>query len=131
MDAKVENIEGVFVVTLEGQLNFETADSLKRECLKKFNEQRIIFNLKNLSFVGSSGITPFMDLLSQLSRQRGRDLKLCSVSSEFMRLFQSGDFNGLEIYENAEQAKRAFKHQREVASAIQKVEPFGIDYDIE
>lgn len=131
MKAIVENIDGVYLVTLEGQLSFEGADSLRRECIKKLGAKRIIFNLRSLSFVGSSGITPFMDLLSQLSKARGRDLKVCSVSSEFMRLFQSGDFNGLEIYETADQARRAFQKQLDVVSAINKVDSFGLDCGIE
>jgi anti-anti-sigma factor len=143
MDAKVEDLKGVFLVSLSGQLNFESADSLRARCEKVFSQKKVIFNLKNLSFVGSSGITPFLDLLRHLLQANGNGLKVCAVGTEFMRLFEAGQLNGLEVYENESQARLAFdfvssmQNQTQAQpqpeafnSAIEMVQPFGLDVKI-
>jgi anti-anti-sigma factor len=108
MQAKVEDRKGVFIVSLSGQLNFEKADALKNKCSELFTAKKVVFNMRNLSFVGSSGITPFLDLLRHLLRENGSALKVCAVGTEFMRLFEAGRLNGLEVYENELQACMAF-----------------------
>jgi anti-anti-sigma factor len=108
MEAKVINQDGVFVITLSGQLDFESADSLRNTCRRLFKEKKVIFNLAHLNFVGSSGLTPFLELLGEMNKSHGKDIKLCSVSSEFVRLFEAGELYGLEVYENENGARQAF-----------------------
>lgn len=108
MEARVASQDGVFVVTLSGQLDFESADSLRATCRRLFREKKVIFNLAKLNFVGSSGLTPFLELLGEMNKSHGRDIKLCSVSSEFVRLFEAGELYGLEIYDSENNAKLAF-----------------------
>lgn len=129
MEAKVVNHDGVYVVTLSGQLDFESADSLRNTCRKLFREKKVIFNLAKLNFVGSSGLTPFLELLSEMNRSHGRDIKLCSVGSEFIRLFEAGELYGLEIYEDEVKARHAFVTPPNVI--LNRVQPFGLDYPLE
>lgn len=129
MEAKVENKNGVFVVSLIGQMNFESADSLKNNCLQQFANHEVIFNLQDLNFVGSSGITPFLELLSELSRLLGSKFKICSVCSEFMRMFEIGSVDGIEIYRDVNDAHRAFNSTD--VQAIAKLKPFGLKLTIE
>lgn len=129
MDAKVENRDGIFVVSLSGQMDFESADSLKAQCLRNLNEKSVIFNLRDLSFVGSSGITPFLELLFELSRSLGAKFKICSVGTEFMRLFESETSGGIEIYRDVNDAHRAF--QSSEVQALTRIRPFGLKLDIQ
>ncbi len=132
MDARVENRDGVFVVSLSGQMDFESADSLKSQCLKNIGgEQKVIFNLRELSFVGSSGITPFLELLASLSRSLGQGFKICSVGTEFMRLFESSSVDGIEIYRDVNDAHRAFVSNGAETQAIARLKPFGLKLTIE
>lgn len=110
MFAKVNQSNGVFTVQLSGQLDFESADALKMNCEKHFIHKKIIFDLKGLSFVGSSGITPFLQTLGFLLKRNGNHLKVCSVSVEFMKIFEAGQLIGLEVYEDEYQARLAFDH---------------------
>ncbi len=130
MDAKVENRDGIFVVSLSGQMDFESADSLKVQCLEKFIEKKIIFNLRELSFVGSSGITPFLELLSELSKSNGARFKICAVGSEFMRLFESSPVDGIEIYRDITDAEHAFTANGE-NQALARIKPFGLKLTID
>ena len=110
MEAKVVQFEDIYVVHLKGQLNFESADALKARCSSVFLRRKVIFDLSCLSFVGSSGITPFLELLGELLKINGNTLKVCAVGNEFIRVFEAGGLNGLEVYENEEQARMAFKY---------------------
>ncbi len=129
MDAKVEDREGIFVVSLSGQMDFESADSLKAQCLRNLNQKSVIFNLRDLSFVGSSGITPFLELLQELSRSLGPKFKICSVGTEFMRLFESESSGGIEIYRDVNDAHRAF--QSSEVQALTRIRPFGLKLEIQ
>ncbi len=129
MEAKVENRDGIFVVSLVGKMNFESADHLKANCLKSFTNEPVIFNLQELSFVGSSGITPFLELLTELSRTSGSKFKICSVGVEFMRLFETGAADGIEIYRDVQDAHRAFTSTD--VQAIARLKPFGLKLTID
>ncbi|MCB0350854.1 MAG: STAS domain-containing protein [Bdellovibrionales bacterium] len=129
MEAKVENREGIFVVSLIGKMDFESADSLKSNCIKTFSNQAVIFNLQNLNFVGSSGITPFLELLSELSRSSGPKFKICSVGAEFLRMFEAGTVDGIEIYRDVHDACRAFRSSD--VQALARLKPFGLKLTIE
>jgi len=129
VEALVENRDGVYVVTLRGHMNFESADALKTQCLKNFLEKEVILNLRELNFVGSSGITPFLEMLSALAQSNGTKLKICSVSTEFMRLFETGHADGIEIYQDIIEAHRAF-YSPDV-QAIARLKPFGLKLTID
>ena len=129
MDAKVENRDGIFVVSLSGKMDFESADSLKAKCLQRFSETDVIFNLRELSFVGSSGITPFLELLQALSQNLGPRFKICSVGNEFLRLFESEATGGIEIYRDLSDAQRAFLSGE--VQALTRLRPFGLKLTID
>lgn len=129
MEAKVENRDGVFVVSLIGKMDFESADSLKSRCLKSLANQSVIFNLQNLNFVGSSGITPFLELLTEMAKASGNKFKICSVGSEFLRLFEMGTADGIEIYRDVQDAHRAFSSAD--VQALARLKPFGLKLTIE
>lgn len=141
MEAKVDQRDGIFVVSLAGQLDFESADALRNRCKQIFTDKKVIFNLEALNFVGSSGLTPFLDLLRDMKKSLGKNVKICSPQKDFVRLFETGDLSQIEVYENEEKAHNAFvfaqfmsEAQRRAQSAdgvIRKVKSFGIDYPLE
>lgn len=101
MEAKVQKQGDVLIIHLKGQMSFESADSFKEQCMKHLKNEKIVFNLENLSFVGSSGITPFLDAI--LFLQKNASIKLCRVGAEFARLFRSLD-SQIQFYENERSA---------------------------
>jgi anti-anti-sigma factor len=129
MEAKVEDKDGIYIVNLIGKLDFESADSLKSRCLQTFVNQSVIFNLQKLNFVGSSGITPFLELLSALSKTSGAKFKICSVGVEFMRLFETGAVDGIEIYRDVNDAHKAFSSPE--VQAMARLKPFGLGLNLE
>lgn len=107
MKAIVENLGEVTVVHLSGQIDYETADRFKDTCLKNLKHKKIVFNLDQLNFVGSSGITPFLETMETLSEVNKDQMKFCKVSVEFRRIFEVGNLKDIEICENLEQAQQS------------------------
>lgn len=146
MNTIVKNVGDVFVIKLMGHLNYESADAFKANCLNELGNKRIVFNLSGLSFVGSVGITPFLEAIEEITQLRPGQMKLCNVSTEFKRIFEASKALGLEIYENEDGAVRSFYLQtqmpqmqfvsnQQVSSsqqqAINSVPNFGLNNSIE
>jgi anti-anti-sigma factor len=107
MKAIMESFGEVTIVHLSGQIDYETADKFKDTCLKNFKHKKIVFNLDQLNFVGSSGITPFLETMETLSQVNKEQMKFCKVSTEFRRIFEVGNLKVVEICENLEQAQKS------------------------
>lgn len=108
MQAKLEKKEDVTIVHLSGRIDYESADRFKETCIKMLMDQKLIFNLENLSFVGSSGITPFVETMSVLSQQNNGQVKFCRVSIEFKKIFESCPLKYCELYDDVDTARIAF-----------------------
>lgn len=108
MQANVYKSGDVTVVHISGSINYETVNPFRETCLNQFVREKVIFNLQNLNFVGSSGITQFVKAVGELAVRNPQGLKLCRVGSEFTKVFSSNEFPGLEIYEEQAQAEHAF-----------------------
>ena len=63
MKAKISKNEHYVRLDLSGHISYESLDQLKEICHRQFQGSRLVFNLENLKFVGSSGITDFVGLL--------------------------------------------------------------------
>ncbi len=115
MKAFIVYKRGVSVVLFDGHLNFLHSKQLK-EKLESFyinkKNKKIIFNLKNLEFIGSSGIKPFIQIFKRLNKKRTKP-RLCGLSPEYQRLFRA--FEGRKrfyIFENEGEAIKSYKSVR-------------------
>lgn len=104
MQARVEDMGDVVVVSLLGFLDFESVDPFRKYCLTQLVNKRVIFNLCELNFVGSSGITTFLETMKQYRVLAPLQPRFCGLSSEFKRLFAMAHLAGLEVFETPELA---------------------------
>lgn len=100
------------IVSLEGQLDFETTDQF-RESLMKLEKQtqgsRVIFDLSDLQFVGSSGISAFVQALREFNSRAAQKPRYTNVKSEFKKIITAFDENqSFEFWDNTERALRSF-----------------------
>ena len=107
MKTNIRQNGNVLVVKVRGNLTVNDADRLKTICGDKLKRQKVLFNLGELSFVGSSGISVFHETLSDLKRRN--TLKMCCVSSEFQRVFDN-EAPPFSVYQSEEEALSSF-HQ--------------------
>lgn len=112
MKAKLSVKEDVVVVNLSGRINMEYTDLFHQACLNEIGNRgnKIIFNLKELSFVGSNGIMPFVDALSALAQKENKQLRFCGVGSEFKKIFAASPLSAVQILENIEGAFASLKN---------------------
>jgi anti-anti-sigma factor len=108
MEANFSVASGVVVVELKGRLDFETSEPFRRTCLERLVLEKVVFDLKNLNFVGSLGLKDFVDTLDNMSQKSGVGVRFCGVSSEFRRLFEASGLAGQEFFESREKAIQSF-----------------------
>ena len=97
----------VFIVRLKGYADFESVTSLEQTCSQYLlGNKKVIFNLADLNFVGSSGLSTLINILQKLKSQSS--LKICNAGREFQRIFASSHLGHLEIYENESSAAQSF-----------------------
>jgi anti-anti-sigma factor len=87
----IKKIDGVFVASLKGtkHLNALIAEPVKEKLLEFFNKPNVllVFDLKGINFIDSSGFGIFLATLKAADNNYGQ-FKICSVTSEVMELFK-------------------------------------------
>jgi anti-anti-sigma regulatory factor len=112
MRAEITKNGDVTIVSLEGQISFDTITPFRDHCVNKLKGEKVVFDLGQLSFVGSTGITSFFEIIKDLVELKLLDPKFCNVKSEFYKLFNAWFANNVEIYEQKEQAIYAFSQPK-------------------
>ena len=116
MKTQIKKIGDTIIVSMDGKLDFETAVPL-REDLNRIARQakgdcvpkKVIFNFENLDFVGSSGISSFVQTLKEFNATIPSKPRYCHVKSEFRRVIKAFDEEAVfEFYDNEERAKKSF-----------------------
>lgn len=113
MKARIQREGEVIIVHLAGHVDVETAAPFRDVCLSRLKWDKVVFDFRELNFVGSSGLLPFLETMQDFSQTNPNSFKLCGVSSEFQRLFASTSLANIEIYETGEEAASAYLNPRE------------------
>lgn len=100
------------VLQLEGHLDFETIIEFEKTCQKiktQSSLNQLVVNMESLRFVGSSGISQFVNVLKSIN-QKDRRPKLVHVSSEFEKILRAlqNSRNPFDIFETEAQGLMAF-----------------------
>lgn len=112
MKAKLSIVDDVVIVNLSGRINMEYTDTFRDACLKDIAKRsnKIIFNLKELSFVGSNGIMPFVSTLNELAKIQETEVRFCQVSSEFKKIFAASPLSHIQIFDNEDRAVESLRN---------------------
>ncbi len=106
MKTQITENDDILIFRLQGIADIEDFISLEETCKKYCNKRKVIFNLAELNFVGTSGLNSLMQIMSHLTQTS--KLKVCSVGKEFKRVFDSTQLSQLTFYENETSAQNAF-----------------------
>ena len=109
MEARVQIVDGIYSVELVGRIGFDVIDTFRKVCMEKWVQRKLVFDLKNLHFVGSHGIADFVTTFEDLSKVKNTSIKFCGMSSEFRKIFQASEIQNLEIYETVDRAVHSFR----------------------
>lgn len=109
MEAWIEREGDVVVVHLKGRVDYESTEPFRSHCARHLSKEKVVFNLEQLAFVGSIGITDFVSIMTQLAEANAAGIKFAGVGNEFRRIFEASDIRRLEIYESTNRALMAFQ----------------------
>lgn len=129
MQARIGREGEVIVVHLSGRLDVETAEPFREACLNHLNGKKVVFDFRGLSFVGSSGILPFLETMQEYANCNGQGFKFSGVGSEFRKVFAATPLNTVDIFESPDLAVKALLNPQSstlVAVAVQAA-PTNID----
>lgn len=117
MKTKIRKVsEDMLIVDIEGRLSFEESEPLrgKLTSLIRKNQtdetpKKVIFNLEKLEFVGSSGISSFVQTLKDFNTTASEKPRYCHVKSEFKKIIRAfDDGEAFEFFETEDRAKKSF-----------------------
>jgi len=108
MDAKLSWYGDIMIVDLSGQLDFESVSNFRKKSDRHFTQNKVIFFLRDLSFVGSTGIKDFVSILSELSEKNPFGLGVAEARSEYQVLLEPYQGHTLVLFKTLDMAKRFF-----------------------
>lgn len=108
MQAKIRKDGDITVVELKGRLDFETAEPFRETCADILSNSKVVFNLAELSFVGSSGIGAFVNTLRDFTKASPVPPKFCNVKSEFRKVFKATDEVTFQVFDDEQTAVVSF-----------------------
>ena len=110
MQVKQEDKNGVMICQVSGEIDINSAPQMKKIFDKLVNEkkEKLIINLKDVSYVDSSGLATMVEILKGL-RSYGGKLKLSNLSTKVKNLFEITKLEKLfDIAQEEEEAIKAF-----------------------
>jgi anti-anti-sigma factor len=118
MKTKITKSGDTIIVTMQGRLDYETQEPLKNDLERLIDEtktdsvpMKIIFNLEQLEFVGSSGISAFVQTLKDFNKASAHRPRYCHVRSEFQKIIKAfDDESDFDIHENEDSARKSFSN---------------------
>lgn len=118
MQARMIRENNVVVVHLSGRVDVETAVPFRDACLNRLAGQRVVFDFTALSFVGSSGILPFLETMQAFHVASPNSTKFSGVGSEFRKVFAATPLSVIEIHDTAASAVNAFLNPQPQAIVV-------------
>lgn len=116
MKTEIRKMGDSIVVTMEGKLNYEMQEPFKEDLTDLIADaktdsapKKIIFNFEKLEFVGSSGISSFVQALKDFNARVPMRPRYCNVKSEFKRIIKAFDEADIfEFFDNEDRARKSF-----------------------
>jgi stage II sporulation protein AA (anti-sigma F factor antagonist) len=105
---ETERIGSNLIVSIDGELDLETAPTFRDIVEKKLNQyetiKHLVLDLEKVSFIDSSGLGVILGRFKRLSQQGGR-LSAIKVSRQILKVLElSGLLRIMNVYEDRRQA---------------------------
>lgn len=108
MEAKLAQVGEVVVVTINGRLDIDKTHPFKEACFKNLLDKKVVFNLQQLNFVGSTGIQNFFQAIQEINSKNKYGLRIAGMTPDFLRLWSVRSSQDLAIYESTNIAVQSF-----------------------
>jgi anti-anti-sigma factor len=108
MEVKLLLDGDITVVSLSGRIDIDKTQSFRSALLQNFPHKKVVFCMKNLNFVGSTGIQSFFSVLNDLKADKKMDVRISGLNPDFQRLFQFSGYSALEMHQDIENAIQSY-----------------------
>ncbi|MCY4320919.1 MAG: STAS domain-containing protein [Bdellovibrionaceae bacterium] len=128
MKTRLRKARDIYFFDIEGNLDMNGVDELQSFCSNnRLTKKKIVFNLKSLFFIGSTGIDVFSQILDLM--KQNNNLKICCASSEFQKVFTNEGFHSL-LFSTEEEAILSFydgqlQQERELSFIQNECQPIS------
>jgi anti-anti-sigma factor len=101
------------VVNISGRIELEKTHAFREACLSSLANEKVIFILDRLQFVGSTGMTEFFECLYAVEKIKSCGVRLVGLSSDFKRFIAYTKASELRMHETIDEA---FKPHKDTAT---------------
>ena len=94
---------GNITIYMNGDLSYDYNSKLRDEIIQISDthpHSTITLDMHSLDFVGSSGISKFVELLKDLNKKNPTRYKISNIKNEFLRVFEIYNFNAYDMLAN-------------------------------
>ena len=109
MEAKFYQSGEITVVALSGRLQIEKTQAFKQACVGSLKGRKVVFCMKNLHFVGSTGIQSYFQIIREFSANNDHRAKVADLKPDFQRLWLFSPSQDVEMFENLAGALASFQ----------------------
>lgn len=88
MQTLVSQSGDVTVVKVSGRLDIDQAGTFRQACLNRLSEKKVVFNLSELTFVGSTGIQSFFQTVQELHLRTPWGVRIVGLHHDFQRVLK-------------------------------------------
>lgn len=108
MQAMVKKENEIVYIHLIGKLDLSKTQELKRLVFEKFRNQKIVFHLGKSHFVGSTGITTFLQSVEELDQVTPFGVRIFAAGIEFKRLIEGLELKKSKILDSLDNVNLSF-----------------------
>ena len=109
MEMKLRKKKDKVVVSFVGHIDMDLEKKFRSVYKEHLQQQKIIFNMQELSFVGSVGISDFFKTLRDVTLKKRDSLKFIGLKSEFRKMLSVNMNEGVEFFESEAEALSSFE----------------------
>ena len=109
MEAKFYQTGEVVVVALKGRLQIEKTQAFKTACAESLHGKKGVFCMKDLHFVGSTGIQTYFQIIREFSAANTFKAKVADLKPDFQRLWFHSPLVEVEMHDNLAGALSSFQ----------------------
>lgn len=119
----------ILIVHLSGQIDAESVDLFRQACRGPLGGRPVLFQMGSLSFVGSTGLRPFLESLNDLTKEAGSDVRFCDVRNDFRQILMATPLGRRPCLENEKAGVESFRLEFvPMAIAPQRLSPTPQDF---
>ena len=109
MKVKLKKKKDKIIVSFVGYIDLGLDKKFHLLCKEHLQKQKVIFNMQDLSFVGSVGISDFFKTLRDFTLRNKNSLKFIGLRSEFKQILAVNMNEDVEFFDNETEAFSSFE----------------------